>query len=135
MKRAAASLAIIAALVASAGEAQRRARPASPGLRVGACVRTTIAEVTQRLQDGGTGRVIADSGSAVRFANGLSQVSYDQVASLNQSRRGDPVFVCLMALPENCPPGDDRGKLYTTTNLRTWESWTLPDSAHGCGGA
>ncbi len=135
MRTSAASLAIIAALAASAGEAQRRARPAPPVLQVGACVRTTIAEVTQRLQDGGTDRVIPDSGSAVRFANGLGQISYDQVAPLNQSRRGDPVFVCLIALPENCPPGDDRGKVYTTTNLRTWESWTLPDSAHGCGGA
>lgn len=120
---------------AGAADAQRRARPAPRQLQVGSCVRTTIAEVTQRLQDGATGRVIADSGSAVRFANGLYQVSYDQVAPLNQSRRGDPVFVCLIALPEHCPPGDDRGKLYTTTNLRSYESWTLPDSAHGCGGA
>ncbi|MGQ0660899.1 hypothetical protein [Sphingosinicella sp.] len=135
MKTAAAGLAIIAALVATAGDAQRRGRPTPPQLRVGTCVRTTIAEVTQRLVDGELGRVIPDSGSAVRFANGLGQVSYDQVAPLNQSRRGDPVFVCLVALPENCPPGDHRGKLYTTTNLRTYESWTLPDSAHGCGGA
>lgn len=129
----AASLAIIAALAATAGDAQRR--PAPLQLRLGTCARTAVAEVTQRLTDGGTGRVIPDSGSAVLFANGLYQVSYDQVAPLNQSRRGDPVLICLVALPENCPPGDDRGKVYTTTNLRTYESWTLPDSAHGCGGA
>jgi hypothetical protein len=71
----------------------------------------------------------------VEFANGLYQVSYDQVTAINQSRRGDPVFVCLMSLPQHCPPGDDRGKLYTATNLRSEESWTLPDSEHGCGGA
>jgi hypothetical protein len=40
-----------------------------------------------------------------------------------------------MRLPTNCPPGDHRGKLYTTTNLRTEEAWTLPDAEHGCGGA
>ena len=118
-------------------DAQRRPPQRSGALpvRVGTCVRTTIAQVTQRLEDGATHRVIPDSGSAVEFANGLYQVSYDQVPELNQSRRGDPVFVCLMSLPQHCPPGDVRGKLYTTTNLRTEESWTLPDSEHGCGGA
>ena len=122
------------ALVAAQGEAQRRAPP-PPALRVGTCVRTTISRVTQRLEDGVTHRVIPDSGSAVEFANGLYQVSYDQVPAVNQSRRGDPVFVCLMKLPVHCPPGDNRGKLYTTTNLRTDDSWTLPDAEHGCGGA
>lgn len=133
--RYACAFAIASMLAAGASDAQRRSRPAPPTLRVGTCARTTVDEVTQRLQDGGTGRVIPDSGSAVRFANGLYQVSYDQVAPLNQSRRGDPVFVCLVALPENCPPGDERGRVYTATNLRTYESWTLPDSAHSCGGA
>ena len=127
---------IIALLLAwQPAEAQRRPGAGPPAMRVGTCVRTTISRVGQRLEDGVTHRVIPDSGSAVDFANGLSQVSYDQVPAVNQSRRGDPVFVCLMRLPDHCPPGDVRGKLYTTTNLRTDESWTLPDSAHGCGGA
>ena len=117
-------------------EAQRRVAARPPAMRIGTCIRTTIARVTRRLEDGQSHRVIADSGSAVEFANGLYQVSYDQVPAVNQSRRGDPVFVCLMKLPEHCPPGDDvRGKLYTTTNLRSDDSWTLPDSEHGCGGA
>lgn len=135
MKQAVYLLALAAALAASTGDAQRRGGAAPPNLRLGTCARTTVSEVTQRLTDGGTGRVIEDSGSAIVFANGLSQVSYDQVAPLNQSRRGDPVFICLVALPQNCPPGDNRGKLYTTTNLRTYDSWTLPDSSHSCGGA
>jgi hypothetical protein len=122
---------LIAAQPASA-PAQRRA---APSLRVGTCALTRIQSVTQRLEDGVTHRVIPDSGSAVTMANGVYQVSYDQVGAVNRSRRGDPVFTCLMKLPQNCPPGDDRGKLYTTTNLRTEESWTLPDSEHGCGGA
>jgi len=121
------------ALAAQQGVAQRRAPP--PRLAVGTCVRTTIREVSQRLEDGTTHRPMPGSGSAVEFANGLYQVSYDQVPEVNRSRRGDPVFVCLMKLPQHCPPGDVRGKLYTTTNLRTEESWTLPDAEHGCGGA
>jgi hypothetical protein len=122
-------------LAVQPAEAQRRAPPRPPAMRVGTCVRTMISRVSQRLEDGSTHRVIPDSGSAVEFANGLYQVSYDQVPALNQSRRGDPVFVCLMKLPDHCPPGDVRGKLYTSTNLRTDDSWTLPDSEHGCGGA
>lgn len=135
MKSFAGLAAVAAMFAATAADAQRRGAPTPPRLQLGSCARTTVSEVTQRLQDGGTGRTIPESGSAMLFANGLYQVSYDQVAPLNQSRRGDPVFVCLVALPRNCPPGDNRGKLYTTTNLRTYESWTLPDSAHGCGGA
>ena len=123
------------ALAVQAADAQRRPPARPPVLRVGTCVRTVIARVSQRLEDGVTHRVIPDSGSAVEFANGLYQVSYDQVPAVNRSRRGDPVFICLMSLPTHCPPGDDRGKLYTTTNLRTEDSWTLPDSEHGCGGA
>jgi hypothetical protein len=43
--------------------------------------------------------------------------------------------MCLVQLPFACPAGDVRGRWYTTTNLRTLESWTLPDAEHGCGGA
>jgi hypothetical protein len=41
----------------------------------------------------------------------------------------------LAADPLPCPPGDDRGRVYKTTNLRTRETWTLPDSQYSCGGA
>jgi hypothetical protein len=50
-------------------------------------------------------------------------------------RSGDKVKLCLVSLPEDCPPGDDRGKIYRATNLRTGESWEAPDSQHSCGGA
>jgi hypothetical protein len=133
MKKAILILALLVAV--QPAQAQRRAAARPPAMRVGTCVRTSIREVSQRLEDGATHRPMPDSGSAVEFANGLYQVSYDQVPEVNRSRRGDPVFVCLMNLPQHCPPGDVRGKLYTTTNLRTEESWTLPDSEHGCGGA
>ncbi|MBV9858649.1 MAG: hypothetical protein JO038_00880 [Alphaproteobacteria bacterium] len=101
----------------------------------GSCVRTQIARLEQRLQSGETGPFIAGSGSVVRFANGGYQVSYDEVDAVQHSRAGDPVMMCLVRLPQKCPPGDARGRWYTTTNLRTMQSWTMMDSEHSCGGA
>jgi hypothetical protein len=103
--------------------------------RIGDCARTRISAIGHRLEDGVTREPVADSGSAVTFANRLSQVSYEELAEVHHSRRGDPVLICLVFIPRDCPRGDNRGKTYTTTNLRTVESWTLPDSEHSCGGA
>ncbi len=96
---------------------------------VGECVDTTIAETGPRLEG------VPDSGSAVVYANSVSQVSYDMIEGITHSQAGDSVHLCLVSIPENCPPGDDRGKMYRTTNQRTNESWELPDAQHRCGGA
>ena len=104
-------------------------------MQVGQCVETRVVKVETRLEDGATHEPMQGSGSAIRFANGGYQVSYDQVGAVDRSRPGDRVRLCLVALPNDCPPGDDRGKMYKTTNLRTHLSWTLPDSEHSCGGA
>jgi hypothetical protein len=104
-------------------------------MREGTCVRTQVAELGERLRDGPNGPYIAGSGSAVRFTNGGSQVAYTDVKAVQNSRTGDPVFMCLIRIPHGCPKGDARGRVYTTTNLRTLESWTMPDSEHECGGA
>jgi hypothetical protein len=101
----------------------------------GTCAFTRVRQVIQRLEDGRTHEVIANSGSAIVLANGVYGVSYDQVPAVNRARVGDPVMTCLAKLPRHCPPGDGRGKWYTTTDLRSDEAWTLPDSEHGCGGA
>jgi hypothetical protein len=101
----------------------------------GTCVRTTITGVEQRLRDGTNGPFIAGSGSAIRFANGGYQVGYAEIKAVENSRAGDDVFICLIRIPPECPAGDARGRVYTTTNLRTLESWTMSDSEHGCGGA
>ncbi len=69
-----------------------------------------------------------NSGSAVRFSNGGSQVSYDTIPTIEQLRTGDPVRMCLVSIPKGCPKGDDRGREYKTTNLRTHKTWRLPDS-------
>jgi hypothetical protein len=57
------------------------------------------------------------------------------IAAIHRSRPGDKAKVCLVSIPKNCPPNDDRGKVYRATNLRTGESWEAPDSQHSCGGA
>jgi len=103
--------------------------------RVGACVATTIKSVETRLVDGSTDQPIPGSCSAVSFVNGGYQVSYDTVPAVENSRSGDPVRMCLVSIPKGCPKGDDRGKVYKTTNLRTHQSWSLPDAEHMCGGA
>ena len=95
---------------------------------IGACSETTITDIGYRLGD-------PDSGSAISYANGGVQVSYDTVPAIHRSQIGDAVQLCLVSIPEDCPPGDDRGKVYSATNLRTGESWEAPDSQHSCGGA
>ena len=80
-----------------------RPGPALPK-SVGVCSLTTVSRVGSRLE-GDPG-----SGSAIEEANGAMQVSYDEIAAVNASRRGDPALVCLVGLPSDCPPGDDRGK-------------------------
>ncbi|HEY1605571.1 MAG TPA: hypothetical protein VGF77_08215 [Allosphingosinicella sp.] len=124
-----------ASLISAASLSAASPPPKAPAMRVGTCLLTHIKRVETRLIDRTTHRFVRGSGSAVEFQNGLYQVSYEQIAAVDRSRAGDAVYVCLMALPHNCPPGDNRGKLYTTTNLRTGESWTLNDSEHMCGGA
>jgi hypothetical protein len=95
---------------------------------IGACSQTTITDIGYRLGD-------PDTGSAISYANGGVQISYDTIPEIHRSRIGDAVKLCLVSLPEDCPPGDDRGKIYSATNLRTGEMWEAPDSQHSCGGA
>jgi hypothetical protein len=95
----------------------------------GACVRTTIKSIETRLQG------VPGSGSAVSFENGGYQVSYDIVRAIENSKAGDRAWMCLASIPRHCPKGDDRGRVYRTTNLRTHQTWKLPDSEHMCGGA
>jgi hypothetical protein len=96
---------------------------------VGACVKTRIKSIGTRLEG------VPDSGSAVTFNNGGYQVSYDTVPAIVHSKAGDPVKMCLVSIPRHCPKGDNRGRVYRTTNLRTHKSWKLPDAEHMCGGA
>ena len=96
---------------------------------VGECETTTIKLLASRLEG------VPESGSAVTYADGIYGVSYEVEPPVAQSRVGDSVKLCLTTLPENCPPGDNRGRWYAATNLRTGGKWELPDSEHSCGGA
>jgi hypothetical protein len=124
-------------LVVACGQAQAPKSASTPApqprshhlLRVGDCVDATVASVGSRLEG------VANSGSAILYTNGLSQVSYDAVAGIDHAKAGDSVRLCLASAPQNCPPGDERGKVYSATNQRTGETWSAPDSEHACGGA
>ena len=113
---------------ALAGCGDRSTSSAIP-TQVGACAKTTVAETGPRLEGA------PDSGSSIRYANGLSQVDYSVVPGITNSKPGDEVSVCLVSIPTDCPPGDTRGRIYDATNLRTHETWRAPDSQHSCGGA
>jgi hypothetical protein len=110
-------------------EDSRAAAAKLPAL--GTCYHTRVQELTNRF---GGNNPSDDSGSAILFQNGLYQVDYDVVPGIVHSRSGDRVTMCVIDLPRNCPPGDLRGVIYRTRNLRTGDEWELPDSQHGCGG-
>lgn len=103
--------------------------------KVGKCVQTTIAKISDRF--GHAVMISPDDGSGtmVLYANGGQQVSYGKEAAAIRSKVGDRVKMCLTAIPDHCPPGDERGKVYESTNLRTGETWAMPDAQHHCGGA
>jgi hypothetical protein len=99
--------------------------------RVFDCGGSVISLVGGRLEG------LPNSGSTAVFTNGGRSVSYDVVDAIRRSRVGDHVMMCLVYIPDpqKCPPGDTRGRVYTVTNLRTLESWTLSPDQHKCGGA
>jgi uncharacterized protein len=119
--------------IADAGLEEPSAEANGLPTEVGQCANTVIAEITSRFQ--ADINADPDDGSAVSFENGGHQVSYEKEQALINSSVGDPVLMCLVSIPQDCPPGDDRGRIYATTNQRTSESWTLSDSQHSCGGA
>lgn len=100
-----------------------------PVLEVGKCVETRISLTGPRLKNA------PGSGVTVVYQNGLRQVSYDLLAGVVNSKPGDPVRLCVVELPKNCPADDTRGIIYRAHNLRTEQDWTASDSQHSCGGA
>ena len=107
--------------------------------RVGTCSRTKIKDIGTRVHD--RQMVVPpkdyteDEGTTIQYDNGGFQVSYEFNPDVAASRIGDQVVFCLVSIPQNCPPGDDRGKVYSATNLRNQRSWIMPATQHSCGGA
>ena len=106
-------------------------RDRQPIARVGQCLNTRITSIGARIE----GDRNFENGMHFGTAAGVGGVGYERVPALRRSRVGDRVRTCLVSIPRNCPPDDDRGRIYRTTNLRTHQSWRMPDSLHGCGGA
>jgi uncharacterized protein len=104
---------------------------------VGQCTVTKVAAISTRFGEELKPPTdeMDSSGSAVSFANEGYQVSYSYIPAIADSHIGDEVLLCLVSLPKDCPPGDYRGKFYSTTNLKTKGFWLLPDAQHMCGGA
>jgi hypothetical protein len=103
---------------------------------VGQCADTTITSITDRFgADLTPSKKGSDKGTFVRFSNSGVQVSLVKERSIVRSQVFDKVNMCLVDVPKGCPPGDNRGRVYKTTNLRTGESWSLPNDVRSCSGA
>jgi hypothetical protein len=90
------------------------AQPANLPQKVGQCVNTTITSITDRFGEKVSPSPSTngfDPGTAVRFANGGGQVSYEKETPIIRSRLGDQVRLCLTELPKDCPVGDNRGRI------------------------
>jgi uncharacterized protein len=97
---------------------------------VGQCAATKVELVHSRLEGDDPE---FEMGIGVDYANGGYGVSYSREEPVARSTSGDPVIMCLIEIDRDCPP-DSSGHLFFTTNMRTKESWILPDAQHKCGG-
>jgi hypothetical protein len=103
---------------------------------VGECADTTITSITDRFgADLTPSKKGSEKGTFIRFSNSGVQVSRVKERSIVRSQVFDKVNMCLVDIPKNCAAGDNRGRVYKTTNLRTGESWSLPNDVRACGGA
>ena len=104
---------------------------------VGQCTITKIASISTRFGEELKPPTdeLDSSATVISYANTGYQVSYSYIAAIAQSHIGGEVLLCLVSIPKNCPAGDERGKIYSATNLNTTAYWLLPDAQHGCGGA
>jgi hypothetical protein len=101
------------------------------------CERTTVKAITHAGPDEGNGNFRCGAcASTIDFADGRGQYgAYAFVPGIEHSRVGDSVRLCLVSVFVGCPVGDDRSQVYRATNLRTHETWEVPEHEHTCGGA
>lgn len=96
--------------------------------KIGECSKTTIVEIGTRLEGD------PNSGSYVKYANGIVQISYELIPGIETARIGDKINLCLVSIPSDCPPGDNRGKIYSALDEDSGHVWQASDSQHSCGG-
>ena len=94
---------VILACLAVVPIALQQARAAALPAEIGECSETTITEIGYRLGE-------PDTGSAISYANGGVQISYDTIPEIHRSNVGDPVKLCLVSLPEDCHQAMIAGK-------------------------
>ncbi len=111
------------------------ANSALPPTQVGKCADTFIQRTGTRFGESLTEALVEGSGTSVNLTNGIYLVSYEDIGQLRIARPGDKVKLCLLEIPEDCPPGDNRGRVYSLLNYRTNGYVEMPDSQHMCGGA
>ena len=90
------------------------------------CRDTTITKITTRLVES-DGRPVPGSGTTIKFKTGLVLVDYDTPNTVERQGPGDRVQVCLVAVPDGCPPGDDRGKGYRVFDYGLREAYVMID--------
>lgn len=58
-------------------------------------------------------------GTEVHYRDGHVQVlSYDLIDAAEHATRGDPMLLCVVSIPPDCPAGDFPGVMYRTIDLR-----------------
>jgi hypothetical protein len=107
-----------------------------PPTRLHECVKTKITGIHPRgwaKGAKGAGPDDYQSGTIIEYSNGVAGVSYDiEETIINTAAVGDSVSLCLVAIPDYCPPGNQLGWVYEGTDQRTGLKWALSNSAHGC---
>ncbi len=126
------SLVLMASLATTA---PNPANSAPPPTQVGKCADTFIQRTGTRFGASLTEAQREGSGTTVKLTNGIYLVDYENLEQLRVARPQDKVKVCLLKIPENCPPGDNRGRVYSLLNYRTNGYVEMRDSQHWCGGA
>ena len=94
----------------------------------------------QRVPVRQNGRIAIPFNGYMIYVNGLEQVfdghwSKKEPPAIAGASVGDEVVMCVTHLPDHRPPGDFRGIVYKTRDLRTGKDWEEGDSLHDCGGA
>lgn len=125
--------------------ASRSTTSAALLVRPGDCVDTKIVGKHTRFEGAVPGKnggevFVALANQVNLYLTAIPQLSPDSNPDAYMARTkdfaiGDRVRLCLVSLPEDCPPGDDRGKIYSVTNSKNQLSFTGVDAWHRCGGA
>jgi uncharacterized protein len=126
--------ALIGAKAATFADSVPHDRDQAVPRKIGDCAMTHIARLTTRFGAPLAG-ASPDAGTAIGYTNQGWGVSYDLVTGAYDAKVGDPVVMCLVSIPRDCPKGDVRGRVYYALDARTGGTWSLPDSQHSCGGA